>query len=48
MERVLYILHLKIVGVREKDEVINSTINIYCHTNAISYCGAKPIFIDVD
>ena len=39
---------LKLVGVKEKDEVITQPLTFVATSNAISYCGAKPIFVDVD
>lgn len=39
---------LKIVGVDENSEVITQPLTFVATANAISYCGAKPIFLDVD
>ena len=39
---------LKLVGVKEGDEVITQPLTFVATANAISYCGAKPIFVDVD
>ena len=39
---------LKIVGVKEGDEVITQPLTFVATANAISYCNAKPIFVDVD
>ncbi|MDF1877945.1 LegC family aminotransferase, partial [Sulfurimonas sp. SAG-AH-194-L11] len=39
---------LKLVGVDEKCEVITQPLTFIATANAISYCGAKPIFVDVD
>lgn len=39
---------LKLVGVEQGDEVITQPVTFIATVNAISYCGAKPIFIDVD
>jgi len=39
---------LKIVGVKEEDEVITQPLTFVATANAISYCNAKPIFVDVD
>lgn len=39
---------LKIVGVDEYSEVITQPLTFIATANAISYCNAKPIFIDVD
>jgi len=41
-------LALKLVGVNQGDEVITQPLTFIATTNAISYCDAKPIFIDVD
>lgn len=39
---------LKLVGVGKDDEVITQPLTFVATANAISYCGAKPIFVDVD
>ncbi len=39
---------LKLVGVKEGDEVITQPLTFVATANAISYCGAKPVFVDVD
>jgi perosamine synthetase len=39
---------LKVVGVDERCDVITQPLTLIATANAISYCGAKPIFIDVD
>ena len=39
---------LKLVGVSEGDEVITQPLSFIATCNAISYCGAKPVFVDVD
>lgn len=39
---------LRLVGVTTNDEVITQPLTFIATTNAISYCGAKPIFVDVD
>ena len=43
-------LHVSLIlaGVEQGDEVITQPLNFIATCNAISYCGAKPIFIDVD
>lgn len=41
-------LALNLVGVRPNDEVITQAVTFVATANAISYCYAKPIFIDVD
>jgi perosamine synthetase len=39
---------LLISGVREKEEVITQALSFIATANAISYCNAIPVFIDVD
>ena len=39
---------LKVVGVKEKDEVITSTVSFVSPINAIKYNNAEPIFFDTD
>jgi len=39
---------LKLAGVQPNDEVITQTLSFVATGNAISYCGARPIFLDVD
>jgi len=39
---------LKLAGVNQGDEVITQPLSFVATCNAISYCGAKPIFVDVD
>ena len=43
-------LHVSLLmsGVNQGDEVITQPLTFIATCNAISYCGAKPIFIDVD
>ncbi|CAD7288708.1 LegC family aminotransferase [Campylobacter suis] len=43
-------LHAALVlsGVRNGDEVITQPLSFVATANAISYCGAKPIFLDVE
>ena len=43
-------LHVSLLmsGVSQGDEVITQPLTFIATCNAISYCGAKPIFIDVD
>ena len=43
-------LHISLIlaGVEREDEVITQPLNFVASCNAISYCNAKPIFIDVD
>ncbi|MFA6402589.1 MAG: LegC family aminotransferase [Salinivirgaceae bacterium] len=41
-------LALMLAGVKADDEVITQPLTFIATANAISYCGAKPIFIDVD
>lgn len=42
-------LHLALItlGVEREDEVITQSLTFVATCNAISYCGAKPIFIDI-
>ena len=39
---------LKLVDVGQDNEVITQPLTFIATCNAISYCGAKPIFLDVD
>ncbi|WP_075590622.1 LegC family aminotransferase [Labilibacter marinus] len=43
-------LHLALVlsGVEQNHEVITQPLTFIATANAISYCGAKPVFVDVD
>lgn len=43
-------LHVSLVlmGVVSNDEVITQPLTFIATCNAISYCGAKPVFVDVD
>ena len=43
-------LHLALaaVGVREGDEVIVPSLTFVATANAVRYCGATPVFVDVD
>ena len=43
-------LHISLIlaGVENGDEVITQPFNFIATCNAISYCGAQPIFVDVD
>lgn len=41
-------LALKIVGVEPETEVITQALTFVATSNAISYCNAKPVYIDVD
>ena len=41
-------ISLLLANVQAKDEVITQPLTFIATCNAISYCGAKPIFIDVD
>ncbi len=43
-------LHISLLmsGVHHENEVITQPLTFIATCNAISYCGAKPIFIDVD
>ncbi|MEG1649930.1 MAG: aminotransferase class I/II-fold pyridoxal phosphate-dependent enzyme, partial [Rikenellaceae bacterium] len=39
---------LMLVGVERGDEVISQPLTFIATANAISYCGAEPVFLDVD
>ena len=39
---------LNLVGVRRDDEVLTQALTFIATANAISYCGAHPVFLDVD
>ena len=39
---------LLVAGVSSGDEVITQALTFVATTNAISYCGANPVFVDVD
>ena len=43
-------LHIALIvaGVRANDEVITQSLTFVATCNAISYCGAEPVFIDVE
>lgn len=41
-------LALQLVGVERDTEVITQPLTFIATANAISYCGAKPVFLDVD
>ena len=41
-------LSLLLADVNQNDEVITQPLTFVATCNAISYCGAKPIFVDVD
>lgn len=41
-------LALKMAGVSGNDEVITQPLTFIATLNAISYCGATPVFVDVD
>jgi aminotransferase in exopolysaccharide biosynthesis len=41
-------LALLLVGVESGDEIITQPLTFIATVNAISYCGAQPVFIDVD
>lgn len=41
-------LALILVGTQQNDEVITQPLTFIATANAISYCGAHPVFIDVD
>lgn len=39
---------LKLAGVGQGDEVVTQSLSFVATCNAISYCGARPVFVDVD
>ena len=39
---------LKLAGVEENSEVITQSLTFIATCNAIRYCGARPLFVDVD
>lgn len=39
---------LKLAGVSPDDEVITQPLSFVATCNAIAYCGARPVFVDVD
>lgn len=39
---------LKLAGVSQGDEVVTQSLSFVATCNAISYCGARPVFVDVD
>ena len=39
-------LGLKVLGVKSGDRVLTSTLTFVATANAITYCGAEPVFID--
>lgn len=41
-------LALLLAGVKPGDEVITQSLTFVATANVISYCGAKPVFMDVD
>ena len=41
-------ISLKLAGVAPEEEVITQPLTFIATCNAISYCGAHPVFIDVD
>ena len=41
-------LSLRIVGVSTGDEVLTQSATFVATSNAIKYCGAQPVFIDID
>jgi perosamine synthetase len=41
-------LALKVLGVGDGDEVISPSHTFIATANAIRYCGARPVFVDID
>jgi len=42
------LLALKVAGVKQGDEVITSPFTFMATAEAIDYCGATPVFVDID
>ena len=41
-------LCLKVLGIKEGDEVITTPFTFVATANVIVHCGAKPVFVDID
>ncbi len=41
-------ISLLLIGVEREDEVITQPVTFVATCNAIKYCGAEPVFVDVD
>lgn len=41
-------LSLKVLGIKEGDEVITTPFTFVSTANTIVHCGAKPLFVDID
>ena len=41
-------LALKYIGIKKGDEVITTALSFVATSNAVEYCNAKPVFIDVE
>lgn len=41
-------LSLKCMGIKEGDEVITTPLSFIATANAVEYCGARPIFVEVE
>src|SRR5690349_2050663 len=41
-------LSLKALDIKEGDEVITTPLSFVSSSNAIEYCGAKPVFVDAE
>jgi perosamine synthetase len=39
---------LKLVGVKPEDEVLTQPLTFVATANSISYCNARPVFLDID
>src|SRR5512139_2419581 len=39
---------LRLAGVQQGDEVLTQPLTFVATANAIAYCGARPVFLDVD
>lgn len=41
-------LSMKGLGIKEGDEVITTPLSFIASSNAIEYCGARPVYVDVE
>jgi len=41
-------LSLKVLGIKEDDEIITTPFTFAATANVIVHCGAKPVFVDID
>ena len=45
---VIHFLNSKSLNISENDEVLVPSLTFIATTNAVTYCGAKPNFVDVE